>query len=311
MTDESAPILAVVNPASANGTTARAWPAISERLTAAGLEHDVEFTKGPGDATLITREALVAGKHETIVSVGGDGTANEVVNGFFDGDRWLGEGRRLGLVCRGTGCDLIRTLGIPKNEDAAVERLRAGTTKRIDLGRVRYTAHSGEEAVRYFINIADLGLGGETVARVNRTTKAFGGFVSFLWGTLATVATYHNKDIELIIDGGHPLKGRMNTVVVANGRFFGGGMEIAPEAVMDDGLFDVIVLGDIGRLELVRSIAKVYSGTHLDHPKISLSRGKEVVVRSPDTVLLDVDGEQPGRGDAVVTIIPARLDVIV
>jgi diacylglycerol kinase family enzyme len=192
-----------------------------------------------------------------------------------------------------------------------VERLKAGRTTRIDLGQVRFTGHAGGEEVRYFANIADLGLGGETVARVNRTTKAFGGLFSFLWGTLATVATYRNKDIELVIDGGEPIRGRMNSVVVANGRFFGGGMEIAPQAVMDDGLFDIVVLGDIGRLELVANISRVYRGAHLEHPKIALWHGKEVSVRSEETVLLDLDGEQPGQADAAFTILPGRLEVIV
>jgi len=300
-------VLAVVNPASANGTTGRAWPSISRRLEEAGIAHQAELTGAPGEATAITRQALSAG----IISVGGDGTANEVVNGFFDGDNFLGGGARLGLICRGTGCDLIRTLGVPKAEGEAIEILRAGRTRRIDVGQARFTAHDGREAVRYFVNIGGLGLDGETVARVNRTTKVFGGFASFLWGTLATVATYRTKEAEVVIDGGQTLRGRFNTVVVANGRFFGGGMMIAPEAAMDDGLFDVVILGDIGRLELVRSIGQVYGGTHLDHPKISLARGREVTVRSEETMLLDLDGEQPGRAHAVFSVVPSRLDVIV
>ncbi|HCW50986.1 MAG TPA: lipid kinase [Clostridiales bacterium] len=310
MPERSETVFVVVNPASANGSTGRMWPAISRLLREAGLEHEACLTSGPLDAVGITRQALAEG-YRTVVAVGGDGTVNEVVNGFFDGDQWLGDGARLGLICRGTGCDLIKTLGLPKDDRQAVERLRAGRTRRIDLGRVRFTGHSGEEQVRYFANIGDLGLGGETVARVNRTTKAFGGLFSFLWGTLATVATYRNKDIELVIDGGEPIRGRMNSVVVANGRFFGGGMEIAPQAVMDDGLFDIVVLGNISRLELVANISRVYRGAHLDHPKIALWRGREVTVRSQDTVLLDLDGEQPGRADAVFTILPGRLEVIV
>lgn len=302
--------MAVVNPASANGTTGRAWPDLSERLTAAGLEHDARVTTRPGEATELTRQALAAG-YRTIVSVGGDGTINEVMNGFFDGDRYLGEGARLGILSRGTGGDLIRTLGLPKDEGQAIERLKAGRVKRVDVGRARFTSHTGAETVRYFINIGDLGLGGETVARVNRTTKVFGGFVSFLWGTLATVATYRNKDIELVIDGGEPIRGRMTLVVVANGQYFGGGMRIAPQAVMDDGLFDIVTLGDCGRIELVRSIGKVYKGAHLTHPKIRLYRGKEVVVRTPDRVLLDLDGEQPGVAEVTFTLVPACLEVII
>lgn len=310
MLSGSKPLLAVVNPASANGTTARAWPSISEHLRAAGLEHETRITAGPGDATGLTRKALGEG-YRTIVVVGGDGTVNEVVNGFFDGEKWLGSGARFGLISRGTGGDLIKTLDLPKDEGQAIERLKAGRVRRIDLGRVRFTDHAGSPALRHFINIGDLGLGGDTVARVNRTTKALGGKVSFLWGTLATVAGYQNKDLEIGIDGGQPIRGRMCMAVVANGQYFGGGMRIAPEAVMDDGLFDIVTVGDLGKLELVRNIGKVYKGTHTDHPKIHFYRGKEVVIRSGQAALLDLDGEQPGRTDAIFTILPGILDLII
>ncbi len=310
MADGSRPLLAVVNPVSANGTTARAWPSISERLRAAGLEHDTRITARPGDATELTRQALGQG-YRTIVAVGGDGTVNEVVNGFFDGEQWLGGGARLGLISRGTGGDLIKTLNLPKDEGQAIERLRAGRIRRIDLGRVRFVDHAGNPSLRHFINIGDLGLGGDTVARVNRTTKAFGGKVSFLWGTLATVAGYRNKDLEITVDGGRPIRGRMCMAVVANGQFFGGGMRIAPEAAMDDGLFDIVTVGDLGKLELVRNMGKVYKGTHASHPKVHFYRGKEVSVRAPQAALLDLDGEQPGRTDAAFTVLPGLLDVIV
>jgi len=302
--------MAIVNPASANRTTGKVWPSISDRLGRAGLEHDYAVTSGPGEATLLTRRALQDG-YKTIIAVGGDGTTNEVVNGFFDGDRFLGEGVRLGLISRGTGRDLVRTLGIPRDEDQAVERLRTGRTRRVDLGRVEFVGHDGTRQVRYFINVGDLGLGGDTVARVNRTTKAFGGFVSFLWGTLATVASYRNKDLVVTVDDREVARGRMCIVVVANGQYFGGGMRIAPLAVMDDGLFDVVVVGDLGRLELVLNIAKVYRGAHLDHPKVRMWRGCTVGIRGAQPALLDLDGEQPGRTDAIFTLLPGLLDVIV
>jgi YegS/Rv2252/BmrU family lipid kinase len=302
--------MAIVNPASANGTTGKVWPALSKRLTAAGLEHDARVTSRRGEASDLTRSALADG-YRTIVAVGGDGTLNEVANGFFDGDRRLGQGARLGLISRGTGCDFIRTVGVPKEEEAAIEVLRTGHTRRVDVGRAVFTGHDGREAVRYFVNIAGLGLDGETVDRVNRTTKALGGFFSFLWGTLATIATYRNKDIEIVIDGGRPVKERMTLVVVANGQYFGGGMRIAPEAAVDDGLFDICTLGDCSRPELVGSLRKVYKGAHTTHPKIRFYRGKEVTVRSPDRVLLDIDGEQPGLADVTFTVLPGVLDVIV
>ncbi len=304
------PLLVVVNPASANKTTGKAWPSISERLRAAGLEHETRLTTRPNEASDLTRRGLAEG-FRTIVVVGGDGTVNEVINGFFDGEKWLGEGARLGIISRGTGTDFIKVLSLPKDEGQAIERLKAGRTRKLDLGRVRYTDHAGRQALRHFINIGDVGLGGDTVARVNRTTKALGGKFSFLWGTLATVAGYRNKDLEITVDGGEPIRGRMCMAVVANGQFFGGGMHIAPEAVPDDGLFDIVTVGDMGKLELIRNIGKVYGGTHLGHPKVASYRGREVVVKSAPAAMLDLDGEQPGRTDASFTLLPRLLDVIV
>jgi len=303
-------VAAVVNPASANGTTAKAWPGLADRLKTAGLEPKAFITKGPGEATQLTRRALAEG-FRTIIAVGGDGTVNEVVNGFFDGDKWLGEGARLGLISRGTGGDLRRTLGLPTDERETIERLKTGRVKRVDLARVRFVDHAGNQAVRHFINVGDVGLGGDTVARVNRTTKAFGGKISFLWGTLATVAGYRNKDLEITIDGGEPIRGRMCMAVVANGQYFGGGMRIAPEAAMDDGLLDIVLLGDLGKVELVRNIGRVYQGRHTTHPKVKFYRGRTVTVRSTPPAQLDLDGEQPGRTDAVFTILPGLLEVIV
>lgn len=310
MPSATAPFFAVVNPASANRTTGQAWPAVSERLKAAGIEHDARMTTRPDEATEITRQSLASG-YRNIIAVGGDGTVNEVVNGFFDGEKWLGAGARLGIVSRGTGTDLIKTLGLSKDEATAIERLKAGQVRRVDLARVNFVNHAGDRALRHFINIGDVGLGGDTVARVNRTTKALGGKFSFLWGTVATTLGYRNKDLEISIDGGEPIRGRMCLAVVANGQYFGGGMRVAPEAAMDDGLFDIVTVGDFGKIELFANIGKVYKGAHLTHPKVRLYHGKTVSIRSAQPAQLDVDGEQPGHTDATFTLLPGLLDVIV
>ncbi len=304
------PMLFVVNPASANRTTGRAWPGLAARLREAGLEHEARLTAAPGDASAITRQALREG-FRTIVSVGGDGTVNEVVNGFFDGEKFLGQGARLGVISRGTGRDLIRTLGLPKDEGEAIARLKAGKTRRVDVGRARFLGHDGKAAMRHFINIGEVGLGGDTVARVNRTSKALGGKVSFLWGTVATLAGYRNKNLEVVIDGGQPITGRMCLVAVANGQYFGGGMRIAPDAAMDDGIFDVVIIADITKPDLLVNIPKVYKGTHTTHPKISFYHGREIAIRSSEGATVDLDGEQPGRADATFSILPGLVDVIV
>lgn len=301
-------IMAVVNPVSANGSTGSAWPKILETARELGLELDWQLTTGPGAATVMAREALEKG-YRTIVAVGGDGTINEVVNGFFEDDRPLVPEAALGVVSRGTGCDFIRTLGIPKDPKEALRRLLDDRTTAVDIGKAVFAGPGGVETRRYFVNIADFGLGAATAERVNRTTKAFGGFASFLYGVISTLLTYRNKRVEVALDGGEPIGMVSSILVVANGRCFGGGMRIAPNASPSDGLFDVIIVGDMTRPELVMNLPRVYRGIHLTHPKVSSFRARRVRVTSGDRVLLELDGEQPGTSDGEFTVIPSALRV--
>lgn len=297
----------IVNPHSANRTTGKVWPALCRLLAEAGFDFRWDYTTGPLAAISMTRQALRAG-YQTIVSVGGDGTLNEVVNGFFgENGSPINPDASLGVISRGTGCDFIRAAGIPKNELAAAARLFAVPARLVDVGRVRFRGHDGQENERFFLNIADVGLGGETVDRVNHTTKAFGGFVSFLVGTVASLALYSNKDVEIAIDGGEPLRARVCIVAVANGRYFGGGMQIAPRAVLDSGHFDVVIVGDLGKLELLWNLPRVYKGAHLTHPKVTCLTGRHVIIRSREKVFLDTDGEHPGFLDAEFSILPRVL----
>lgn len=300
--------MVIVNPASANGATRAAWPGISEKLASAGLSFDWVLTTKQGDATRLAREALQNG-YRKIVAVGGDGTLNEVVNGFFVGDRPIADQAELGVISRGTGCDFIKTMAIPKDVESAAECLVNGKTATIDIGKVTFAAYDGSTTTRYFANVADLGLGGETVERVNRTTKAFGGFVSFLWGMVVSLLRYKNRFVEVTIDNAPPFHARINTLAVANGRFFGGGMKIAPNADPGDGFFDVVICGDFTKIEVLTAVNRLYAGTHLSLPKCSCTQARHVLVRSNERVLVEVDGEQPGTASAEFEILPAALNV--
>lgn len=304
------PIMVIVNPNSANGSTRSDWSSIKEKLDDVVGTFDHRFTEGPNDATGVAREALKSG-YKTIVSVGGDGTNNEIVNGFFDGDEPIGGDASLAVISRGTGSDLIKTLGIPKDLDKAIAILAGGRTKPIDVGRMTFVDHQGKESLRYFVNITSFGMGGAVDERVNRTTKVFGGFVSFLWATLVTFLTYKNQVVQFQVDDGEMRETSIMNVAVANGKFFGGGMMVAPEAVMDDGLFDIIVLGDMGPIESMLNGSKIYKGTHVDHPKVESLRGRKVAANSRERVLLDVDGEQPGMLPATFEIVTGAIHVIV
>ena len=307
--NEKRKAFAVVNPNSANGSTADDWDDIHAALREALGEIDFEFTKAVGDAAPIARNALKNG-YDFIVCVGGDGTNNEIVNGFFDKGRLVNHDATLGFICRGTGGDLRKTLDVPKELDAACRVLAHGDRRVIDVGRFSFVDSAGSPAERYFINITSFGIGGEVDDRVNRTSKALGGFVSFLWASLVSIAVYKNKNITLKVDDNDLGHRRIFNVAVANGRFFGGGMMVAPQADPADGLFDIVVMGDLSKLEIVTQMGKIYKGGHLKHPKVEVYRGKTVEALSDEIVLLDVDGEQPGRLPIKIEIVPKALGVM-
>ncbi len=299
-------VAAVVNPASANGATARRWPEIARLLAQEGIDFDTYLTGGPGDATVHTRQMLEKG-YDLIISVGGDGTANEVANGFFTASGPVREGAAIAFIFIGTGCDLIRTLGIPREPEAAVRHLARASRRPIDVGRVKFTGHDGSMQTRYFINVAGLGLDGDTVARVNRTSKALGGFISFLWGTVASLLLYRNRQMAVTVDDRLVCDAPLTVAVIGNGRYFGGGMCIAPHAEMDDALFDIIILQNMGKISLLFNLPKVYRGSHLSHPKITALRGRKVTVTAKDPTLLELDGEQPGCAPVEIELLPRAL----
>jgi diacylglycerol kinase (ATP) len=206
----------------------------------------------------------------------------------------------------GTGMDFARSHGIPRKLEAAVEVALGGRTATIDAGRVRYSAWDGAEADTYFANIASAGMSGAVARQANQTTKALGGRVSFFAALVRVFAGWRNTELEVDV-GGERRSGKMTNLIVANGRYQGGGMLIAPEAVPDDGLFDVLVIGDITKRDFVLNVGKIYRGTHLSHPKIELLRGARVSVEAEVPVPLELDGEQPGTTPATFEVVPAAL----
>lgn len=303
------PAVAIVNPRSADGTTGRRWPEFAQMLAEAGVEAEVRMTEHVGHAAELTRQALRSGA-KRILAVGGDGTVNEVVNGFFEGDTLINPEAELGVLCRGTGCDFIKTLGIPKADEGGIARLATAQARPVDVGRVRYVNNRGDEEVRYFINIAEAGIGGEVVDRVNHSSKAAGGFATFLGATLGSILSFRNQPAEIVIDGKYVRNLPIANVVVANGRYFGGGMKIMPQADLSDGKFDVLVMGDLNRAEFIGSLAKVYSGAHLGHPKVEVFQAESVRVTSVARLKLDLDGEAPGTTPAHFEIVPGAIRLI-
>jgi len=216
------------------------------------------------------------------------------------------EGVELAVVPRGTGWDFVRTYGIPRSVDDAIAVARHGSTRTIDAGRATYRRWSGREATALFANVASAGMSGAIAKRANETTKVLGGKLSYLWATFAVFARWRNTDVTVTADG-ETRTGRMHDVIVANGRYLGGGMMICPEAEPDDGLFDVLLIGDLTKRDLLLTLPKTYRGRHLPHPKAELLRAAEVTVTAPEPLPIELDGEQPGATPARFELLPRAI----
>ncbi len=299
----------VVNPASDGGGTGKKWPEIAASARRHGLEVVERLTESAGHATTLTREAVAAGE-ELIVAVGGDGTVNEVVNGFFDeSGTSLGGQAALGVIERGTGCDFVRTFAIPKKTDRAVATVAAGRRRRIDVGRATCATPSGPQ-VRMFANIASCGMSGAVAERANATSKKLGGTPAFLFATVTTFLGWHNVEFHVRADDVERTL-VANNVVCANCRYFGGGMQIAPDAEPDDGLLDVILVGDISKVDFVLNLHRLYRGTLGRHAKVEHLRARRIEITPVRTLPAEIDGEQPGTTPVVFEAVPGALDLIV
>lgn len=304
--------LVIVNPVGGHGRAGRHWPELRAALDRVLDRWDNQFTLGPKDATRIAAQAVEEG-YEMIVAVGGDGTMNEIVDGLVsvgpDGAPRL---RRPGMIVSpvrlGTGGDFARLLGLAAHLPEAVAHLAGESASAVDLGFLSFVGTDGAPMHRAFLNIASFGLSGVVDDKVNKSSKALGGRMSFLLGLSRSLLSYRPQPVRITVDEAPFYEGPMVTAACANGQFFGGGMHFAPEARIDDGLFDVVVQTRSGLRE-VSSIADLYQGRILSWPSVVHTRGKvvEAAPLSHEPVLLDVDGEQPGRLPARFTLLPGAL----
>lgn len=294
----------VVNPHAGAGRARERMPAIEAALRARGASYTVHETRAPGDGSRVVREVLRAGVPGVVV-VGGDGTLSEATNGFFDEtgapiakDAWLAP------LSAGTGGDFRKTIGSVnvtasgKGIGEAVDRFLTKTPRPIDVGWLSYVKDDGTPDQRAFLNITSFGMGGLVDRLVNDAPKTFGGGAAFLVGSLRGLVRYVPQRVRVTVDEAPPFEVLIQNMMVANGRYFGGGMHIAPRAKIDDGLFDVVTLEEVGALRSLRRAPGIYDGTILERPGVRFTRGKRVFaepVVARDAVLLDVDGEAPGR----------------
>jgi YegS/Rv2252/BmrU family lipid kinase len=329
--------LIVVNPASGNGRTGRTWPATERLLREHLQDFDVVFTQAREDATLITHRAITLDGYKHIIAIGGDGTFSEVVNGFFLGDRATSQQAVASFVPSGTGSDIARTLDIPTDKAQTIKRMArllasntlmqapyktVGGIQRLDVGKITLTDTNGKPFQMYFVNVLSCGMGGVIVRRVNRARflKKFGGKLAFYLLSLMAILEYKNIPVHTTITTPHGLsttnETRIRAIAVANGRYFGAGMNIAPEASITDGIFDVVTLGDISSWTVLQKLGWLYDGQHLLLPEVRLERGSRIVLTpvqadgANNHVLLDVDGEGIGRLPATIEMMPQALNFL-
>ncbi len=298
----------IINPKSSDGNTGKNINLLTHKLKKIG-EFDYTLTKGKNHATELTINAIKS-EYNRIIAIGGDGTFNEVVNGFFYDEKIINNDVTLGLISGGTGADFIRTLEIPSNIDKAINKIVENNVKKIDLGKLISTNDSGEKVTRFFLNASNIGLGGEVVKKVNNSSKLLGGFASFLIGTVSTAMEFNNKKIKLIYDDENFIEGVYSNIIVANGKYCGGGMKFLPDADLSDNLFDILTIGDINKIEFFENILKVYRGTHLKFHKIGAKKSKSLSIESEEKIRIETDGEECGFTPAYYQVIPNILNII-
>jgi len=290
----------LVNPASGNGATGRRWPELQRRARALGLDGEALLSERPGHLSELAARESADGA--LLVVVGGDGTLNEVVNGA------AGSTAEIAVIPAGTGKDFGRSYGIPTRFDDAVRLALEGASRTIDLGRAVFARPGGGESERLFANAGSVGMSGAVARRANSSSKRLGGRATFYYALVAEFLRWTNTELSVAFEGGER-RARMHDVIVANGSFLGGGMKLAPDARPDDGLFDLVLVGDVSKLDFVTTSPKLYRGGHVGHPRIEIVRSPWVSVDAAAPMLLELDGEQEGTTPVRFEIVPGALRI--
>jgi len=299
----------VVNPISARGRTGHRWETIRDLVKQYYREFKFVFTEHPKQATDIVRELLRDG-FDLIIGVGGDGTLNEIANGFLEGSehRPINIDASLGMIPSGTGSDFVRGMKIPRDLRTSIERIKLGRQHSIDAGRIEYLG-SGSPDPRYFVNVADFGIGAEVVRLLADTPIRKRGGWAYYSGLLSTIRTFSSPEIRVETDEGEVIEGRFLIGAVANGSVFGGGMIIAPQARPDDGCFDLVLVDHMKPLAIIHKSVSLYTGNIHKRRAVRVIRARSLEVFSHDSVGLEFDGEPGGTLPARFECIPACLNV--
>lgn len=303
----------IINPASARGTTLRVWAHARAQIVKLGSDFHEHTTTRAGEATEVTREALINGATR-VIAVGGDGTLSEVVNGYFDhAGRAINSAASIGLLPSGTGSDFRRSLGLI-NRDDPIRNVLTSEPRLLDVARAEFRDHHGAPTSRFFINVASFGLGGDVSASVNRWRNSLprwvGGRARFVAAAVAALGRYRNVRALLRLDDERQIQINSNLIVVANGKFAGGGMMLAPNAELDDGLLDVIVTDGATRWDVIKELPRIQRGRHLRNPKVAALRARAVSIESEEPMAVDLDGEMVGFTPVRISLRPGAVKFV-
>ncbi len=308
------PTALIVNPSARGNWVRRHWPQIEPMVRKILNPYWILFTREPGDGKVRTQEALAHGAR-FVVAFGGDGTASEVASALIQFSNTLStEGQqrppKFSFLSCGTGGDTRKTFQTPASLEKAMIAIRDHTPRWIDAGRINYIDGENRTAESYFINVASFGVGGLVDRLVSHSGKHLGGKITYLLKTLQATVRYQNAWVGIKVDETPLYEAQIYNLAVCNGRFFGGGMQIAPFAQVDDGFFDVVTHGNLSLSEILRMALPLYRGTHLRRAKVSLRQAKVVhaiPLRGDGPIWIDVDGEALGQLPATFTLLPNAL----
>ena len=299
----------ILNPAAGNGRAGSVWDGFREEIMRALPDAACAVTEKPGHAAYLAQKAAESGV-ERLIAVGGDGTFSETLNGVMRVPLERRSSMALGALPAGSGCDLARHLSYPAENRKLLEIVLNGSARPLDIGRLRYKGLDGTDRERYFINMSAFGLAGEVAHHIQRMGKKFGGTLSYALSSAWVLLTARAKQLRLTADGAD-ISGRYHLVVIANTSSMGGGMLIAPQAVDDDGIMELVLVGDMGRARLWKNFPRLYRGTHLREAGISLRGIKTLEADSKEAVYLNIDGEADGMLPASFEVLPKAVRVLV
>ncbi len=301
--------LVCLNPASAAGRTGRERQVILDAIESKLGPVDYEVTRGAGDAERIAAQARRTGRARLLVA-GGDGTINEVASGLLGEDGGDGPAPALGLLPLGSGWDLARSLALPRALEAALDVIAGGETRQIDAGRAVVRSPDGAPQERFFVNEASAGLSGDTIQVVGRFAKRVGARAGFAFGAVAAILGHRPLDASVEVDGERLYEGPISLVVAANGRCFGAGMQVAPEARLDDGRLELVLVRGLSVPSLLANLPSLFAGTHGRHPAVSFHAARSVSIEPKGRALYaDLDGESVGTLPLRAEILPGALEV--